>query len=238
MPANFPPSGHGDARVERDGHAGPARAPTARSRSTRRSRSRPAGPVAGGGIYRVDVADSVVRAALEGPDNPLLKRRREGDAAHSRRTSTASRRYAKIVVGDEERLLRVGEWSDWVPVEFGLCRRMQLRAQCRFYLKQLDPDFVLYVSPLNLDPMAPALPISTPAAYAAELAARHRSVLHAGHARGHEGPQGRRVHARRVPAAGAAARPTKRSGSTRTSSASSPTGCSSTISGTSTRSRT
>ena len=46
----------------------------------------------------------------------------------------------------------------------------QLRAQCRFYLKQVAPDFALYVSPLNLDPLAPAMPISTPGTYAADLA--------------------------------------------------------------------
>jgi hypothetical protein len=45
-----------------------------------------------------------------------------------------------------------------------------LRAQCRFYLKQLSPEFALYVTPLNLDPLAPALPISAPGAYAADLA--------------------------------------------------------------------
>ena len=66
-------------------------------------------------------------------------------------------------------MLRVGEWSDWVPVKFGLTWG-ELPAQCRFYLKQLNPDFELYVSPLNLDPLSPALPISTPDAYAADLA--------------------------------------------------------------------
>jgi predicted AlkP superfamily phosphohydrolase/phosphomutase len=37
-------------------------------------------------------------------------------------------------------------------------------------LKSLSPDFELYVSPLNLDPLAPALPISTPSGFAAQLA--------------------------------------------------------------------
>ena len=32
----------------------------------------------------------------------------------------ASRQFVKLVVGSEERLLRVGEWSDWVPVELEL----------------------------------------------------------------------------------------------------------------------
>jgi predicted AlkP superfamily phosphohydrolase/phosphomutase len=41
---------------------------------------------------------------------------------------------------------------------------------CRFYLKQVRPHVALYVTPVNLDPLAPALPISTPPSYAADLA--------------------------------------------------------------------
>src|SRR6266700_4773371 len=36
---------------------------------------------------------------------------------------------------------------------------------CRFYLKQAHPRFQLYVSPINIDPADPALPISTPSSY-------------------------------------------------------------------------
>jgi predicted AlkP superfamily phosphohydrolase/phosphomutase len=80
------------------------------------------------------------------------------------------RRYVKLVATDEERLLRVGEWSDWIPVELPLIPTQSLAAEARFYLKQLDPYFQLYVSPLNIDPIAPAMPVSTPDGYAAELA--------------------------------------------------------------------
>jgi predicted AlkP superfamily phosphohydrolase/phosphomutase len=76
---------------------------------------------------------------------------------------------AKIAIGSEERLLKVGEWSDWVPVEFPLAWFQHLPAIARFYLKQIEPAFELYVSPLNMDPAAPAMPISTPASYAADL---------------------------------------------------------------------
>jgi predicted AlkP superfamily phosphohydrolase/phosphomutase len=41
---------------------------------------------------------------------------------------------------------------------------------CRFYLKQTHPRFQLYVSPINIDPKNPALPISTPASYSSDLA--------------------------------------------------------------------
>jgi len=41
---------------------------------------------------------------------------------------------------------------------------------CRFYLKQTHPRFQLYVSPINIDPENPALPISTPSSYSRDLA--------------------------------------------------------------------
>jgi predicted AlkP superfamily phosphohydrolase/phosphomutase len=167
MPANFPPSG--SAARELSGMGTPDLLGTYGTFSYYTSdRFASSGPVAGGTIYPVEVRDGVVHATLEGPDNPLRKRPEKVSAdlvVHI----DASKTYAKVVIGGEERLLRVGEWSDWVPVHFGLSWG-QLRAQCRVYLKQISPAFGLYVSPLNIDPLSPALPVSTPAAYAADLA--------------------------------------------------------------------
>jgi predicted AlkP superfamily phosphohydrolase/phosphomutase len=73
------------------------------------------------------------------------------------------------VVGNEERILEEGEWSDWVTVPFDLIPTQTVPTQALFYLKQVRPHLHLYVSPLNLDPLAPAMPISTPDSYAAEL---------------------------------------------------------------------
>jgi predicted AlkP superfamily phosphohydrolase/phosphomutase len=46
-----------------------------------------------------------------------------------------------------------------------------VRGMSRFYLKRITPDLEVYVAPINLDPMAPAMPVSAPDDYAAELAA-------------------------------------------------------------------
>jgi predicted AlkP superfamily phosphohydrolase/phosphomutase len=170
MPANFPPSGA--ATRELSGMGTPDLLGTYGTFAFYTS-----GPLAlagesvsGGIVYPVDVEDGgVVRAALEGPDNPF-RRRPEKVRAEFTAYVSADRRYAKLVVGGEERLLRVGEWSDWVPVDFALAPSQRLRAAVRFYLKSLDPSFALYVSPLNLDPISPALPISSPSSYARDLA--------------------------------------------------------------------
>ena len=77
---------------------------------------------------------------------------------------------ARISLNEQQFVLREGEWSDWVPVEFQLVPFLaRVKGICRFYLKQSHPRFQLYVSPINIDPANPALPISTPASYSRNL---------------------------------------------------------------------
>jgi predicted AlkP superfamily phosphohydrolase/phosphomutase len=125
--------------------------------------------ISGGNVYRVEEEDGVVRAKIQGPPHPL-KVTPERLVADFTLSLDPDRRAAKLVVGDEVRLLQEGEWSDWVPVSFDLVPTQHLPVEARFYLKQVRPQLALYVSPLNFDPLAPALPISTPLSYAAELA--------------------------------------------------------------------
>jgi predicted AlkP superfamily phosphohydrolase/phosphomutase len=125
--------------------------------------------ISGGNVYRVEDTDGVVHARIFGPDHPL-KVAPEKLTADLTIYLDPDRPAVKLVVGGEERLLREGEWSDWVPFSFDLVPTQHLPVEARFYLKQVRPQLALYVSPLNFDPMAPALPISSPASFAAELA--------------------------------------------------------------------
>ena len=68
----------------------------------------------------------------------------------------ATHRFAKLLVGDETRVLHVGDWSDWVPLRFDVSPLQTLPAECRVLVKSLSPFFEMYVSPLNLDPLSPA----------------------------------------------------------------------------------
>jgi predicted AlkP superfamily phosphohydrolase/phosphomutase len=126
----------------------------------------------GGRIVRLEVQDDRACGTLTGPPNSLRKSRpdltREFcvdiDAAHD---------AVRITVGDERALLHSGEWSDFVRVSFdALPPFKSVTAICRFYLRSVSPALQLYVSPLNIDPEHPALPISTPGHYARDLARR------------------------------------------------------------------
>jgi len=75
-------------------------------------------------------------------------------------------------VDGERFLLKQGEWSDWITLRFRLVPALKtVRGVCRFYLKEVSPTFKLYVTPVNLDPAAPEMPISTPPDWSRELAA-------------------------------------------------------------------
>jgi predicted AlkP superfamily phosphohydrolase/phosphomutase len=124
-----------------------------------------AGPVEGGQVIPVLVENSRVTANLVGPDNSF----RKGSPAAEEPFSVAVdplESVAKVTVQGRQFLLREGEWSDWVRVEFQLIPFFaNVKGMCRFYFKQAHPRFQLYVSPINIDPADPALPISTPSRY-------------------------------------------------------------------------
>ncbi|MBY0496803.1 MAG: alkaline phosphatase family protein [Cyanobacteria bacterium] len=171
MPANFPPSG--SATRELSGMGTPDLLGTYGTFSLYTSDPYAFGglPLSGGTWYPVEVHDNVVRAQLHGPPNPF---RTTGEAVTADFTLyvDTERPVAKLVVGGEERVLAVGDWTGWLPVDFDVRVPLQgLRGMARFYLKSVTPDLQLYVSPINIDPVTPALPVSSPAAYGAELAA-------------------------------------------------------------------
>lgn len=125
--------------------------------------------LSGGVVHGVKVRDGVIRASLEGPDNPFFKKPEKVRAEFSARLDQAGQ-HVKITVGMDEALLAVGEWSNWLPVSFSLAPTQSIGGEVRFYLKGLDPFFELYASPVNIDPIDPAMPVSHPGGYAAELA--------------------------------------------------------------------
>jgi predicted AlkP superfamily phosphohydrolase/phosphomutase len=125
--------------------------------------------LSGGDVHEVDAFDNVVHAALYGPKNPFQCEPEPVEAEFTVYLDPKED-VAKLVLGDEERILRVGEWSDWVPFEFDLIPTQSVPAMARFHLRQVRPELELYVSPLQIDPVDPALPVSHPAGFAAELA--------------------------------------------------------------------
>jgi predicted AlkP superfamily phosphohydrolase/phosphomutase len=68
--------------------------------------------------------------------------------------------------------VREKQLSDWITVTWKAAPGMKVSAKCRMMVTEMDEHFSLYVTPLNIDPENPAMPISHPSYYATYLAKR------------------------------------------------------------------
>jgi predicted AlkP superfamily phosphohydrolase/phosphomutase len=121
-----------------------------------------------GNRYPLRRAGDHYEGEIEGPDDPFLI-----DTAPLRlafRLRTTSKELARLEVGGEIYELRVGEYSPWIRLSFRSALGVQAHGIARFLLTEAADDIDLYLTPINIDPVRPALPISHPSTYAAYLA--------------------------------------------------------------------
>jgi len=128
--------------------------------------------IAGGELHRVEIVDGHFDSKIVGPINTLHR-----DRPELIRSFTVDidpdEDVALFTVGNDRFLIGEGEWSDWVRVKFDLMGPLKgITGICRFYLRSVRPYFHLYMTPVNIDPSSPALPISTPDDYASAVQQR------------------------------------------------------------------
>ena len=123
----------------------------------------------GGVRVPMDRKNGVYRSYIPGPDNPLIEKGGELRADFEVRPDLRAK-SARFVFGPEKFALEVGEYSEWVPAEFKAGMGFTAHGICRFYLKGLSPEVEVYVTPVNIDPGHPDLPISHPVTYSIYLA--------------------------------------------------------------------
>jgi predicted AlkP superfamily phosphohydrolase/phosphomutase len=126
--------------------------------------------VAGGNIVHVGIENGRVILPVEGPPNGFRR-----DHAIAQATLTAyvdpAAPAARFDIDGQEIVLKQGEWSNWLTAKFHLLPVLKSDTGAfRLYLQQVHPYLRIYMSPVNIDPDNPSLPISTPADYSRTLA--------------------------------------------------------------------
>jgi len=177
MPVNFPPVEHPGVALSGMGTPDVLGTPGTFSFYTERMPEN-ADEFSGGKAYQVDVIDNRVEAELRGPKNPF-RRVRESAGYENPDCKVGFKVFidpqanaAKFVVGDEEFILMEKEWSDWIRIDFeAVPWLVHFSSIGRFYLKQIKPHFELYVTPLQINPEDPVMPISHPEGWSKELCA-------------------------------------------------------------------
>ena len=97
--------------------------------------------------------------ALEGPETVSVQFR----------IVPCGEEYTLEIAGDVVHL-RPGEYSRWVRIAFPVSPGIRVHGISRFLITETTPEFSLYVTPVQIDPESPALPISHPTYYAIYLA--------------------------------------------------------------------
>ena len=125
-----------------------------------------------GKLLAISFDNNKAEASLAGPTNTLLDKPEEIQIAfqiYRDRQANA----ALIEIQDQRILLKAGEWSRWTKLKFPLAWYAgDVSGICRFYLQEASPNFKLYVTPINIDPSAPAAQLSEPASFIQDVSSR------------------------------------------------------------------
>jgi predicted AlkP superfamily phosphohydrolase/phosphomutase len=123
----------------------------------------------GGMSIPVTINDDMVETYISGPENTLLKEVKEIQLP-LKIILNRNKDEALLKVSGQKFKLKKQTYSDWIRLTFRPGLGMKIRAICRFYISQIQPHFEMYLTPLNIDPEKPALPISHPFIYSIYLA--------------------------------------------------------------------
>jgi predicted AlkP superfamily phosphohydrolase/phosphomutase len=133
----------------------------------------PAKNFGGGRQSCIFFENNTARTELVGPQNTFLQKAKSTSIPFLIHRDTKAN-AALIEIQDQKILLKQGQYSDWVKVDYRLTMPAfmpdeHLNGICRFYLQKTSPNFRLYVSPINIDPSDPAVQISEPAHFVEEM---------------------------------------------------------------------
>jgi predicted AlkP superfamily phosphohydrolase/phosphomutase len=123
----------------------------------------------GGERRHVKIEGGVIRTSLAGPDSPLRAEPKALEIPFEVSAIDPQRKTCMLTIGRKKFELREREYSPWIKLDFKAGFGVAVRGIARFYVTSMQPDFKLYVTPINIDPGKPALPISWPRIYSIYL---------------------------------------------------------------------
>jgi predicted AlkP superfamily phosphohydrolase/phosphomutase len=124
----------------------------------------------GGERYFVTRENGTIRGELVGPENPVRKDNAVLKCPFV--VTIEDDRDASVRVNGQIHRLKKDVYTEWIKVEFRAALGIKVHGICKFLLLNTTPEFELYVTPINIDPEKPAMPIAYPAVYSTYLAKR------------------------------------------------------------------
>jgi predicted AlkP superfamily phosphohydrolase/phosphomutase len=132
------------------------------------TRVREEGEKIGGEVHHVTRDGNTIRGHLVGPQNPL--RKVPEDLTLPFIVTIRDQDHAILKIGGAKHSLKKGAYTEWITVDFRIAPGVSVRGLCKFLLLSTEPEFGLYVTPINIDPERPAMPVGYPPVYSVYLA--------------------------------------------------------------------
>ncbi len=127
----------------------------------------------GGQRFCVTQEANKIKSALIGAENPLRKDKSVLECPFV--ITILDDISANIKINGQTYALKKDQYSEWIKVQFKAGLGMKVRGICKFLLLRTKPHFELYVTPINIDPEKPVMPIAHPGIYSTYLAKRQGS---------------------------------------------------------------
>ncbi|MBU1864027.1 MAG: alkaline phosphatase family protein [Candidatus Omnitrophica bacterium] len=122
----------------------------------------------GGEVFRVDKR-AFMTINIIGPRVARIGTKAENATVPMNVTIQNDKKSILIEYQNSKLNLTEGTWSNWQEVIFPIGLLKKAKGIFKFYLVSIEPEFKLYISPINFDPRNPLFTISSPNAYSKEL---------------------------------------------------------------------
>ena len=124
----------------------------------------------GGENYHVAREGDTIKTELIGSENPF---RKDNSVLKCPFVVTIKDGVsADIKINGDSHRLKKDTYTEWIKVDFKAAPGIKVHGICKFLLLSTTPEFELYVTPINIDPEKPVMPIAYPAVYSTYLAKR------------------------------------------------------------------
>ena len=123
----------------------------------------------GGKLVRLDMNGREAKSEISGPVDPTTDEYKRISIPVDFQVSPDGN-SVQIQLDGQTETVASGHWSNWFNEKFPINMFLSVRAISRFYILETSPDLRIYMSPLNIDPKDPALPVTYPANWDKQLA--------------------------------------------------------------------
>jgi predicted AlkP superfamily phosphohydrolase/phosphomutase len=131
------------------------------------TRTKQEGEKIGGEVHRVARDGDTVRAHLVGPADPFVG---PEELKLPFTVTIKGEDRAVLKIDGAKYDLRKDVYTDWVRFKFKAAPGVNVSGLAKFLLLSGGPEFGLYVTPINIDPEYPAMPVGYPSVYSIYLA--------------------------------------------------------------------